>query len=64
MSKRTPDTFNQLIRGLYSSAMSEHVHWRKQIGEYWVSNDQRRRPRGRRGGDMYDVICTEKCCNK
>ena len=64
MSKRTPDTFYQLIRGLYSSDMREQVHQRKPIGEYWASKDQRRHPRGRRVLDAFDVICTEKCCNK
>ena len=64
MSERTPDTFYQLIRGLYSSAMREHGHWPKQIGEYWVSKDRRIRPRARRVVDAFDVICTEKCCNK
>ena len=63
MSKRVPNTFNELISGLYSSAMREHGHWRKQIGEYWVGEDQRRRPRGRRAVDAFDVIC-ETCCNK
>ena len=63
MSERTPDTFYQLIRGLYSSAMREHGHWPKQIGEYWVGENQRIRPRGRRAVDVFDVIC-ETCCKK
>ena len=56
MTKRVPATFNQLISGLYSSHMRAVDDWRVQIGEYWVSRDQRKRTRGRRRIDVFDVI--------
>ena len=64
MTEKIPDTFHQLIGTLYSSQIRDVDDWRVQIGESWVSHDQRRRPRGRRVVDAFDVICTEKCCNK
>ena len=64
MSERTPDTFYELIRTLYSSQIRDIDYGEVQIGEYWVSKDRRIHPSGRRGEDMFDDICTEKCCNK
>jgi hypothetical protein len=63
MTEKIPDTFHQLIGTLYSSQIRDVDDWRVQIGESWVSHDQRRRPRGRRVVDAFDVIC-ETCCNK